>query len=342
MKYEKYEDKVREKRVKTEESFSPYCDFIFYNSSVTGERLAMRVLKPAKPSYILAGTHGWHMSIPKFCYMDTPQSEYLELEIDMRGRAFSEGSPDCNGYELIDVIDAVEYAKIYYKDLIIDSGVVFFESGSGGGGNALAIAGKFPDYFAAINALYPISDYAEWYAADEKGEFRDEMDVWIGYPPRRNSDGYAARSGISLLRNIHSPIFIAHGADDLRVPAQMSRQYKIQAEKLNKGELVDYYEMAGVGNREHLGNITEAQKRELETKKNKNLTCGRMPVEIPDKGEMAIGGYLFTKKFKILLDGLDKFAMLEYDLSKDFFKVTSKKRGSYSLEYKGLHRSGLF
>ncbi|MDD4125798.1 MAG: prolyl oligopeptidase family serine peptidase [Eubacteriales bacterium] len=282
------------------------------------------------------------MSIPKFCYMDTPQSEYLALEIDMRGRAFSEGSPDCNGYELIDVIDAIEYAKIYYKDLILDSDVIFFESGSGGGGNALAIAGKFPDYFAAINALYPISDYAEWYAGDEKGEFRNELDVWIGYPPGRNPEGYRSRSGVSLLSNLRSPIFIAHGANDLRVPVQMSRRYKMQAEKLDKGHLVDYYEMAGVGNEDHLGNITEAQKRELEIKKNRNLTCRRMPVEIPDKGEMVIGGYLVTKKFKIFLYGLDEFARLEYDLSKNFFRITSKKRGSYSLEYKGLHRSGLF
>ena len=108
-----YEDSVRKAKQKLIcERFSRYCDFIYYTSSLDNSlRLAARILKPEKPSYILATTHGWHMSIPEFKEYNSAQSDYLRVEVDMRGRAFSDGQPDCNGYELFDIIDAIEYVK---------------------------------------------------------------------------------------------------------------------------------------------------------------------------------------------------------------------------------------
>ena len=95
--FEEFEDKLRIEKTDLvrENRYSRYCDFIFYPSSLDPQLiLAMRVLKPEKPSYILAGTHGWHMSIPEFEEYTEPQSDYLQIQVYMRGRAFSDGMPD--------------------------------------------------------------------------------------------------------------------------------------------------------------------------------------------------------------------------------------------------------
>lgn len=295
----------------------------------------MRVLKPAKPSYILAGTHGWHMSIPKFEYMEGPREDvqYLTLEIDMRGRAFSDGNPDCNGWELYDVIDAINYAREHYSEYIIDRELVYFEGGSGGGGNAYSIVGKFPDFFAAATALCGITDYGMWYEDDQVGEFRDELDIWIGGTPRDNSMAYISRSGLYLLENLQTPLFIVHGETDIRVPAQHARNYVDRAIELGKDDLIEYMEMGGIGGeKDHWANATEEQMIMVKDLSEQNRVRNRTPIEIPDKGEMVVAGYLYTKKFSVILDSIDKVAILQYDLDRDAFKITSPVDIEYQLE----------
>jgi len=335
MKYDIYEDKIRISGKKDfTDKHSPYCDFVYYESSRTpGIRLAMRVLKPSEPSYILVKTHGWHMSIEPFVYMDEPLENlnYLTLQVDMRGRAYSEGKPDCNGWELFDVIDAVNYARKLYKDYIIDENIVYFEGGSGGGGNAYSIIGKFPDFFAACTALCGISDYRLWYENDSIGEFRDEMDAWIGCSPVQNPMAYKSRSGLYLVENLYTPLFIAHGETDVRVPVEHARAYVRKAEEVGKASLVHYLELKGVGTRDHWGNATQEQMEEVEYLSEQNRLKNRRRVEIPDRGRLIVAGYIFTKKFSVVLDSIDKIAVLEYDLNKDQFDVSSEVECTYEI-----------
>ena len=113
MNFERYSDTRREEkeRIVPENKYSTYCDLIYYSSSQTPDTLlAMKVHKPAGKGRLVLTTHGWHMSIPRYQPKeDAPLSDDLYVEVDMRGRAFSQGTPDCNGYELYDIIDAAEY-----------------------------------------------------------------------------------------------------------------------------------------------------------------------------------------------------------------------------------------
>lgn len=338
MAYEKYEDQIREQRQSEVERcnrYSPYCDLIYYPSSREPDlRLAMRILKPHKPSHLLVTTHGWHMSIPPFEYMDQPYGDgnYLLIEVDMRGRAFSDGSPDCNGWELLDIIDAVQFVRKHYQDCIIHSEVVYFEGGSGGGGNAYAIVGKFPDFFAAATAMCGISDYEIWYENDSIGEFQDELDVWIGFPPKDNPAAYKSRSGIAIADNLLTPLFIAHGASDIRVPVEHARKYVERIQLLGLSERVSYLELEGVGTREHWGNASNEQLVEMRELSELNRLRHTVPINIPDKGSFIVSGYLMTKKFTVILNSLDAVATVYYDLNKNEFILTGDCASGYSIQ----------
>lgn len=340
MPYEQYEDRIREeKTTKAKEiQVSPYCDFFYYESTRTpGIMLAARITKPAKPSYILAGTHGWHMSIPKFAPKAEPEpgNEYLRIDVDMRGRAHSDGAPDCNGWELYDVIDAIEYARKHYAAYIIDPEIVYFEAGSGGGGNAMAIVGKFPDYFAAATALCGISDYGLWYDNDEIGEFRDELDVWIGMSPSDNPMAYRSRSGLELVGNLLTPTYLAHGETDIRVPVDHTRLFVDKAAQSGKGSIVRYYELPGVGTRDHWGNATANMMERVKLESEQNRLAHRTPVQLPASGRLTVGGYLFTRHFSIVLDSLDKVAYIDYDLNSGKFDLTCETDCGYTLTVGG-------
>ena len=315
MNLEKYEDTIRSKKENQKEQFSSFCDFRFVKSTITpGVTFAIRVLKPASPSYIKAGTHGWHMSIFNFQNYDEPQSDYLEVEVDMRGRAFSTGKPDCNGYELYDIYDAINFVKKEYRQYIISDEVMYFESGSGGGGNALAIAGKFPDLFSAINAFTPISDYYEWYKFDEKvGEFRDEMDIWISPSPDENRTAYDSRSGITMIENLLTSLFICHGTSDERVPYFLSEMYLKRAAELKKGDKVKLHTLHNVGTQDHYGNITKEQMSAFLKSARDNLDMNRTPIAIPKKGSFVVCGYLVTKAFSVFLSSIDVVTVVHYD-----------------------------
>lgn len=321
---ENFEDTVRGAQMPADERnrYSRYCDFIYYPSTVTpGLMLAMRICKPERPSYILATTHGWHMTIPPFEEFDNAFSDYLYVEVDMRGRSYSQGKPDCNGWELYDVIDAVEYVKKHYADYIIDPDVIYFDAGSGGGGNAMALAGKFPDYFAHISALCGISDYALWYDGDsEVGEFRDELDIWVG--PRSNDEAYRSRSGLTFVRNLCSPMCIVHGETDIRVPSEHSRRFIAAAKAAGHGDNIRYWQIPGVGTQAHWGNATQEQLDYIDTFCEEGRRENRKPVSIPRRGIMTVGGYLFTKHFSVVLQSLDSVAQVEYDLDTGHLEVT--------------------
>ncbi|MBT4976787.1 MAG: hypothetical protein HOM86_05535, partial [Gemmatimonadetes bacterium] len=105
---ELYEDSIREAKEAAAVFFrSERVDFLQISSSLHPEaKSAIVVHKPSRPSPMLLFTHGWHMSVQRPVEdTENPYPGFLSVQVDMRGRAFSAGQPDANGFELYDVYD---------------------------------------------------------------------------------------------------------------------------------------------------------------------------------------------------------------------------------------------
>jgi dipeptidyl aminopeptidase/acylaminoacyl peptidase len=294
--------------------------------------------------------HGWHGQVKTSHSDNIPDKTehgYFVIEPEMRGRGDSTGTPDCNGWEMQDVIDAVEFAKVHYRDRITSPEIVLLSGGSGGGGNVYALVGKYPDYFAAARAYSGISDYALWHIFDAKGEFRDEMEgvngkdprgrpAWIGGSPATNLEAYRSRSGLTTVGNLLTPTIIFHGSDDVRVPAMHARLWAGAAQGQGHGDLVTYHELTGVGdNRLHDANQTKEQRAFQGKAGDEFIRIHRVPPTLPTSGTFVVAGYLKTSRFEVVLDSIDHVGKVEYDLKSSKFVVTSPSAKQATLRVKG-------
>jgi len=298
---------------------SKNVDFLQIQSTITDNvKFAIVVYKPHKPSPILMIAHGWHESVTAPTEKtENPYENFLTIQVDMRGRKYSSGNPDCNGYELYDFYDAYRYVVKNYRQYISDTAQVYFSGGSGGGGNGYEILGKFPDLFCSAVISCGISDYSDWYRRDSIGEFRDEMSSWIGCTPDQNPEAYQSRSGIISVRNLLTPVYIIHGETDVRVPVTHARNFYNKAKKLSKD--VYYLELKNVGTRNHWGNITPAQEKAKTDFNLKGLEF-RNPPKLPEKGKLIVPGYVVTKEFSVFLRSIDSVGLIKYDTKKQKIK----------------------
>lgn len=289
-------------------------------------RLFADFVEPPDPRPIRLQMHGWHGQVRPAHpdnVTESADSGWFNVRPEMRGRGDATGAPDCNGWEIQDAVDAVAFARERFADKVAEPNLITLSGGSGGGGNVFAMLGRFPDFFCRALVQCGISDYALWYRNDEQGEFRDEMDVWIGADPDAGPEAYAARSGVTTVANLLAPLIIFHGETDIRVPSEHARRFVAAAEAAGKGGLVAYHEIEGVGTRNHFGNITPEQQEFMRVEGRAFLTRDRRPIEIPERGRFVVAGYLKTRCFEIVLDSIDHVALLEYDLTAADFRLTA-------------------
>ncbi len=284
---------------------------------------------PEHAGHLHLNFHGWHGSAKK-THPDNVKTvrggkEWFFIRPEMRGRGDSSGRPDCNGYELQDAVDAVEFARKEFADRILEPEKVYLSGGSGGGGNVFAILGKFPDYFCRAHADCGISDYAEWFRGDHVGEFRDEMEEqgWIGGTPDTCPEAYRSRSGAVTIGNLLTPLILFHGEKDRRVPAEQARILMDAVRRHGKNALASYFELPGCGGADHWSDISEELRRFREETAAAFMALPSPPVELPRRGKFTVAGYLKTREFGVELDSIDRVAELFYDLDMDRFDLSA-------------------
>ena len=300
--------------------------YLSYPSSIDpGLELYAAFDLPEKPGYLHLHFHGWHGAVKP--HRDNVAAvgggrNWFFIRPEMRGRGRSGGKPDCNGFELQDAVDAVDFARKNFPDLILEPEKVWLSGGSGGGGNVLAALGKFPDFFCRAHADCGVYDYARWFRDDAVGEFRDEMEGqgWIGGTPDTNPEAYRSRSGVTTVGNLLTPLIVFHGEKDFRVPALQAHLLLEEAAKQGKHALLSYFELPGTGGADHWTGITPELRDFREKTAAAFMALPGPAIALPRRGRFTVAGYLKTREFEVSLDSIDRVAELEYDLDRGYFK----------------------
>ena len=297
----------------------------------------------AEPKPICAYLHGWHGN-RYYVQRDLGTNQFMLdrfflVGADMRGRgstgkepwwgtpdpaldakdgAVSGGAPDANGWELNDIVDAVEAAKRLYPQHTLPD-PVYVIGHSGGGGNVMGLLGKFPDYFAAAYAGSGMSDYGRW---AELTSWRQSVENWVGARLDQDPESFRSRGGLTTVLNRHTPIALSHGDQDQSVPCELSEVY-VKA-NADLGKPVPFKKVAG-GPHGVWGHYPEMVAF---------LSRHPQPPLLPGKGKLVIAGYVKTHRFHIVLPSIDSVAACEYDLtSAPTFRLTGGARGILKLRW---------
>ena len=211
----------------------------------------------------------------------------------------SDGVPDANGWELNDIVDAVECAKRLYPEHVL-SDPVYAMGHSGGGGNAMGLVGKFPDYFTAVYAGSGMSDYGKW--AELYVGLRADVERYVGAKVGTNPMAFASRGGLTTVRNRLTPIALSHGTADVPVPFVLSAIYVKANAALGRPVPFKVVEGGPHGVWGHYDEMVDF------------LLQHRAPPALPDTGLVTVGGYLKTRRLQVLLPSIDAVTDAEYDL----------------------------
>ena len=279
-----------------------------YTSSYDeGQKLSAEFYVPDSPKPLALFFHGWHMraSGSRVYVEEIAKAGYFVVNVDMRGRGESTGKPDANGFELLDGLEALDFARRTWREAVDSSSGPYVVGGSGGGGNTLALVGKAPDQFAAAVSWAGMSDYALWHQDDERGRYRDEMETkgWIGGTPETNPEGYLSRGGLTVVGNAISPIIVFHGKRDGAVLVRHATKYKERADELGK----DNVKLA-LNDKGH-DSIEWSQAFEF-------LAQYRQPPRLPSQGKFLLASFLVTHAFRLIADSPAVMGEVSYQLDR--------------------------
>jgi pimeloyl-ACP methyl ester carboxylesterase len=179
-----------------------------YWSSADSVRLLMVVVYPdgAQDLPILAVMHGYSqdMTAVHGTQLLLAERGLFTVAPAMRGRNASGGFPDDSAWEITDIVDAVEEARLLYPDET-DGGNLNVIGFSGGGGNVFGCLSKFPDTFRFGGAYFGMADYGfdltyGWYHYGG-WSYQSMLRERIGGSPEQVPDAYMARSSLLAVRN---------------------------------------------------------------------------------------------------------------------------------------------
>lgn len=255
----------------------------------------------------------------------------------MRGRDSASGSPDGSGREIQDIIDAVEYVRTNFADHV-SADKAALVGYSGGGGNALAAACKFPDYFSVIVDHFGMSDYGRnnpngWYY-NNSGAYTETIATYVGDTPANVPNNYYARDAVAAIANYTGGfLYIYHDDQDTDVPVVHSSRIKAA---LDGAGLTNYsYNISTTGSDPR---FTHGYPEDVAGLRTVEATWAakinsQAVWTVPASGSVAVIGYIVTKRFSIWLNtgatlGVDAVATVVYNTATDTYTVTPLTTGA--------------
>jgi len=279
---------------------------------------------------ILALVHGWGETATIFSAGTLRRMAlygFFVVSVGMRGRNSADGARDASGREVYDIYDAIVDVRAKFPAIVsaTKAAVVGY---SGGGGNALACACKFPDFFNVVVSHFGISDYGRdatnsWYI-NNGGGYTAQIATAVGGTPAVVPDNYYARDTTVAIHNYTSGyLYLYHDDQDAVVPS-------IHSDRISTA-----MDAAGLTN--YAKSITTTTDNPRWLHGVPSIAPGIISAEatwaakilsedawtVPTTGTLTVIGYVKTKRFTIWLNtGLDAAATVVYDTVAGTYTVT--------------------
>lgn len=297
--------------------------FFYVNSSLDGVRelqskYAYQEGNENMPIVVLI--HGFNLTIDAIddsILERIANQGFYAVAIGMRGRKGATGTRDASARELHDIYDGINYIKNNFpvSDKVIVSGY------SGGGGNALGFAVKFPFVSNAIVNHFGMVDYGydnaeSWYVRN--AQYRDNIEIFVGHSrTEENMNFYRSRNAYEALMNIQAKVFSFHDIEDSGVNVGLTDYLTNGLQSLSKP--YETYISTPSDSVRYFHNMSVSEKTE-----NNWLPYGlseNKPIT-PQAGNLRVTGYVVTDDFKMLLGNLDDHvADIDYNLLTNQFTV---------------------
>lgn len=285
---------------------------------------------------ILVVMHGWSGDAAELTQADIDRlCEYGFFVIvpGLRGRNGASGARDGSRREIYDIIDAVERVKTLFPSRIHAEKVAIVGY-SGGGGNALAAACKFPDYFTTIVSHFGMSDYGRdnpdgWYY-NNGGGYTAGISSTFGGDPATVPNAYHSADATAAVQNFNGgKLYLYHDDQDATVPSVHSDRI---GTAMDNASLTNYVKSITTITDDprwtHGYPSDNADLIEAEPTWTAEI-LSRAAWTVPTDGTVTVIGYIVTKRFTIWLRangsttyGLDAAATVVYDTATDTYTVT--------------------
>lgn len=237
---------------------------------------------------------------------------------DMRGRGDSAGKWDSGGLDVHDITGAV-LAVVDELPGEVDARNLNIVGYSGGGGNAISCAVRFPDLFRNCISFFGIADYAGWHASKGRPDCNRGMEKALGGPPDKLPDVYLARNAIPAASNaLLGKLHFFWDAEETQCPPGMIERFIERYRTASGKNIAVHVSRPGDtarwihGYRTSIPDLSKADDLFLPDV----LVTEPASPRLPPKGRLVVPGYLVTRHFQVwLADGQRGQATIDYDLT---------------------------
>jgi pimeloyl-ACP methyl ester carboxylesterase len=292
-------------------------------------RYAQKTYESRLPILILV--HGWGGDGTSFDGDDTltrmANYGFFVASVGMRGRNLADGSRDASGREIHDIYDLLAYVRATYPT-IVSQDIACLYGLSGGGGNVLAAACKFPDAWNVVVSQFGMSDYGRdgtngWYN-NASSPYPAEIAASIGDTPTNVPDRYYARDATVAIQNYSGGyLYLYHDKQDTLVPWVHSNRIKLALDAAGLSNYSANFSDAGDSPRWLHGYPKDVPDLKLAEPTWTATMLAQADWTVPESGTVTVIGYIVTKRFSIWLNsGVDSAATVVYDTAAGTYTVT--------------------
>lgn len=250
---------------------------------------------------------------------------------DMRGQGNSSGRLDSGGLEIHDILDAVLAVVARYPNEI-DARNLNIVGYSGGGGNAILCAVRFPDLFQTCVSYFGISDYGAWHATNVRPDCNAIMEKACGGSPSNVPAMYEARNANAAAGNVLSRIHFFWDVDEGSCPPKINEIFVENYRRTGGDRVVVHASRRGDARRwSHSYRSLNADLIASDALFLPDVTAPKaVSPALPARGKLTVIGYLVTRRFSVWIgDGQQGQAVIDYDLTgpEPVVKVVDNPRG---------------